>query len=63
MIFFPPSNVACFFLQICMIFLAAAQGFRLKKAKQQKKKEKALRDRSERKDSFWYPAYADFDDE
>lgn len=48
-------------LEVGMICLAAAQISRIKKVQQQKK-ENAARSRSERKDSYWYPAFADFDD-
>ncbi|KAL7396093.1 hypothetical protein ABVT39_000118 [Epinephelus coioides] len=49
-------------LEICMICLAAAQISRIKKV-QQLKKEIEIQSRSERKDSYWLPAFADFDDE
>uniref|UniRef100_A0A4W6BQD2 Tetraspanin n=1 Tax=Lates calcarifer TaxID=8187 RepID=A0A4W6BQD2_LATCA len=49
-------------LEVCMICLAAAQISRIKKVQQQQK-ENAARSKSERKDSYWYPAFADFDDE
>ncbi|XP_049911545.1 tetraspanin-33 [Epinephelus moara] len=49
-------------LEICMICLAAAQISRIKKV-QQLKKEIETQSRSERKDSYWLPAFADFDDE
>ncbi|XP_044218178.1 tetraspanin-33 [Thunnus albacares] len=49
-------------LEICMICLAAAQISWIKKVQQQKK-ENVSRSKSERKDSYWYPAFADFDDE
>ncbi|KAM7387830.1 hypothetical protein PAMP_024043 [Pampus punctatissimus] len=49
-------------LEVCMICLAAAQISWIKKVQQQKK-ENELRSKSERKDSYWYPAFADFDDE
>ncbi|XP_059197654.1 tetraspanin-33 [Centropristis striata] len=49
-------------LEICMIGLAAAQISRIKKNKQLQN-EYPLRGRSERKDSYWYPAFTDFDDQ
>lgn len=49
-------------LEVCMICLAAAQISRIKKVQRQKK-ENAARANSDRKDSYWYPAFADFDDE
>ncbi|XP_056133830.1 tetraspanin-33 [Lampris incognitus] len=52
-------------LEICMISLAAAQIYRIKKVQQQRR-EKDLREMSfsrERKDSYWYPAFSDFKDE
>ncbi|XP_076583146.1 tetraspanin-33 isoform X1 [Chaetodon auriga] len=49
-------------LEVCMISLAAAQICRIKKVQRQKK-ENPLRGLSDRKDSFWYPAFADFDDQ
>ncbi|XP_041791474.1 tetraspanin-33 [Chelmon rostratus] len=49
-------------LEVCMISLAAVQISRIKKVQQQQK-ENPLRGISERKDSFWYPAFADFDDQ
>nr|XP_046247348.1 tetraspanin-33 isoform X2 [Scatophagus argus] len=49
-------------LEVCMICLAAAQISRIKKVQRQTK-ENASRGNSERKDSYWYPAFADFDDE
>ncbi|XP_044054897.1 tetraspanin-33 [Siniperca chuatsi] len=49
-------------LEVGMIGLAAAQISMIKKVQQQKK-ENATRGKSERKDSYWYPAFADFDDE
>ncbi|KAI3369164.1 hypothetical protein L3Q82_026120, partial [Scortum barcoo] len=49
-------------LEVGMIGLAAAQISRIKKV-QRRKKENALRSTPGRKDSFWYPAFADFDDE
>ncbi|XP_049444240.1 tetraspanin-33 [Epinephelus fuscoguttatus] len=49
-------------LEICMICLAAAQISRIKKV-QQLKKEIEIQSRSERKDSYWLPAFANFDDE
>ncbi|XP_041648102.1 tetraspanin-33 [Cheilinus undulatus] len=48
-------------LEVGMICLAAAQISRIKKVQQQKK-ENAARSRSERRDSYWYPAFANFDD-
>lgn len=45
-----------------MIALAAAQISWIKKVQQQQKENEA-RGRSERKDSYWYPAFANFDDE
>ncbi|XP_068599894.1 tetraspanin-33-like [Brachionichthys hirsutus] len=47
-------------LEICTISLAAAQISRIKKARQQK--ESSARTAPDRKDSYWYPAFADFDD-
>ncbi|KAF3835766.1 hypothetical protein F7725_028324, partial [Dissostichus mawsoni] len=47
---------------VCMIGLAAGQISWIKKV-QQLKNEDAPRRRSERKDSYWYPAFADFNDE
>lgn len=44
-----------------MICLAAAQISRIKKV-HQLKNAKALRSRLERKDSYWSPAFADFDE-
>jgi len=49
-------------LEVCMICLAASQITWIKKV-QQRKKEDECRSRSERKDSFWLPAFADFDDD
>ncbi|XP_037624926.1 tetraspanin-33 isoform X2 [Sebastes umbrosus] len=49
-------------LEVCMICLAAAQISWIKKI-QRLKNENAPRSSSERKDSYWYPAFADFDDE
>ncbi|XP_022614791.1 tetraspanin-33-like [Seriola dumerili] len=49
-------------LEVFMIGLAATQISRIKKVQQQKK-ENAERGKSERKDSYWYPAFANFDDE
>ncbi|XP_040896372.1 tetraspanin-33 [Toxotes jaculatrix] len=49
-------------LEVCMISLAAAQISRIKKV-QRNKKENAVRSKSERKDSYWYPAFTKFDDE
>lgn len=49
-------------LEVCMIGLAAGQISWIKKV-QQLKNEDAPRRRSERKDSYWYPAFADFNDE
>ncbi|XP_037326685.2 tetraspanin-33 [Pungitius pungitius] len=48
-------------LEVCMICLAAAQISRIKKV-HQLKNAKATRSRLERKDSSWYPAFADFDE-
>ncbi|KAM3620001.1 uncharacterized protein V6R79_016934 [Siganus canaliculatus] len=48
-------------LEVCMICLAAAQISRIKKVQQQKTVS-AARGSSERKDSYWYPAFANFDD-
>ncbi|KAE8294710.1 Tetraspanin-33 [Larimichthys crocea] len=48
-------------LEVCMICLAAAQISRIKKV-QRLKEQNAARGSSERKDSYWYPAFADFDD-
>uniref|UniRef100_A0A3B5ASC3 Tetraspanin n=1 Tax=Stegastes partitus TaxID=144197 RepID=A0A3B5ASC3_9TELE len=49
-------------LEVCMISLAAAQISWIKKV-QRRQEENAAGSRSVRKDSFWYPAFADFDDE
>lgn len=49
-------------LEVCMICLAAAQMSWIKKI-QRLKNENPQRSSSERKDSYWYPAFADFDDE
>ncbi|XP_029285853.1 tetraspanin-33 [Cottoperca gobio] len=49
-------------LEVCMICLAAVQISRIKKV-HQLKSENAPRGQSERKDSYWFPAFADFDDE
>ncbi|KAM7012253.1 tetraspanin-33 [Tautogolabrus adspersus] len=49
-------------LEVGMMCLAAAQISRINKVQQQKK-ENASRSRAERKDSYWFPAFADFDDE
>ncbi|XP_053709555.1 tetraspanin-33 isoform X1 [Synchiropus splendidus] len=49
-------------LEVCMISLAAAQVSRINQVRKQKKKNDA-RGRLERKDSYWYPAFANFDDE
>ncbi|KAI4828662.1 hypothetical protein KUCAC02_022741 [Chaenocephalus aceratus] len=49
-------------LEVCMIGLAAGQISWIKKV-QQLKNEDAPRRRSERKDSYWYPAFADFNDD
>ncbi|XP_022050395.1 tetraspanin-33 [Acanthochromis polyacanthus] len=49
-------------LEVCMISLAAAQISWINKV-QRRQKENAAGMRSVRKDSFWYPAFADFDDE
>lgn len=48
-------------LEVCMMSLAAAQVCWIRKVERQQKEVSALR--LERKDSFWYPAFADFDDE
>ncbi|XP_068447727.1 tetraspanin-33 [Clinocottus analis] len=48
-------------LEVCMIGLAAAQISRIKKV-QQLKNANAPRSQAGRKDSDWYPAFADFDD-
>lgn len=49
-------------LQVCMISLAAVQISRINKVQRQKK-ESSHRGTAERKDSYWYPPFADFDDE
>ncbi|KAM9848554.1 tetraspanin-33 [Aulostomus maculatus] len=49
-------------LEICMMCLAAAQISWIKKVQRQKQ-EQAARSKSDRKDSYWLPAFADFDDE
>ncbi|KAM9762066.1 tetraspanin-33 [Menidia menidia] len=49
-------------LEVCMMSLAAAQVSWIKKV-EQRKKENESGSRSERKDSVWCPAYADFDDQ
>ncbi|XP_034528834.1 tetraspanin-33 [Notolabrus celidotus] len=49
-------------LEIGMICLAAAQISKIKKVQLQKK-ENEYRSRSERKESYWFPAFAEFDDE
>lgn len=49
-------------LEVCMIGLAAAQIAWIKKV-QRLQRETENRDRLERKDSLWYPAFADFDDD
>ncbi|XP_070764711.1 tetraspanin-33 isoform X1 [Enoplosus armatus] len=49
-------------LEVGMICLAAAQISRIKKVQRQME-ENTTRGKSERKDSYWYPAFADFDDE
>ncbi|XP_039983680.1 tetraspanin-33 isoform X1 [Xiphias gladius] len=49
-------------LEVCMICLAAVQISRIHKVQRQKK-ENAERGKSGRKDSYWYPAFADFDNE
>ncbi|KAM8744764.1 tetraspanin-33 isoform 1-T1 [Acanthopagrus schlegelii] len=49
-------------LEVCMISLAAAQICRINKVQQQRK-EISHRGTSERKDSYWYPPFADFDEE
>ncbi|KAG8003304.1 Tetraspanin-33 [Nibea albiflora] len=54
--------VALLLLEVCMICLAAVQISRIKKV-QRLKEQHAARGSSERKDSYWYPAFADFDDE
>ncbi len=58
----PDQFLICFLRQVGMICLAAAQISRIKKVQRQKK-ENAPRSKSERKDSYWYPAFADFDDD
>ncbi|CAK6979628.1 tetraspanin-33 [Scomber scombrus] len=55
-------TVGLLLLEVCMICLASAQITWIKKVCLQKK-ENESRSKSERKDSFWYPAFADFDDE
>ncbi|KAM9365731.1 tetraspanin-33 [Pholidichthys leucotaenia] len=49
------------FLEICMISLAAAQICWIKKIRRQQ--ENAAESNWGRKESFWYPAFADFEDE
>ncbi|XP_068175958.1 tetraspanin-33 [Antennarius striatus] len=49
-------------LEVCMISLAAVQISRIQKVQQQKK-ESSARAAAVRKDSYWYPAFADFDDD
>ncbi|XP_029355981.1 tetraspanin-33 [Echeneis naucrates] len=49
-------------LEVCMISLAAAQISRINKVQQQKR-DIAAQGNLERKDSYWYPAFADFGDE
>uniref|UniRef100_A0A3Q0QS10 Tetraspanin n=1 Tax=Amphilophus citrinellus TaxID=61819 RepID=A0A3Q0QS10_AMPCI len=49
-------------LEICMISLAAVQICWIKKVQRQKD-EKAAQSKSERKESLWYPPFANFDDE
>ncbi|XP_071379908.1 tetraspanin-33 [Centroberyx affinis] len=48
-------------LEVCMIGLAAAQISRIKKVQQQRKGS-AGRNEPSRKDSYWYPAFTDFND-
>ncbi|XP_034438873.1 tetraspanin-33 [Hippoglossus hippoglossus] len=49
-------------LEVCMISLAAAQTSRIKKARGQQRAS-AERSRSERKESVWLPAFANFDED
>ncbi|KAF7650517.1 hypothetical protein LDENG_00125050 [Lucifuga dentata] len=49
-------------LEVCLICLAAAQIAWIKKVRQKQKRDEA-RNQLSRKDSFWLPAFADFDDE
>ncbi|XP_035033486.2 tetraspanin-33 [Hippoglossus stenolepis] len=49
-------------LEVCMIILAAAQTSRIKKARGQQRAS-AERSRSERKESVWLPAFANFDED
>ncbi|XP_053287440.1 tetraspanin-33 [Pleuronectes platessa] len=49
-------------LEVCMIGLAAAQTSWIKKARG-RQRESAARSRSERKESLWFPAFADFDED
>ncbi|KAK7889166.1 hypothetical protein WMY93_024726 [Mugilogobius chulae] len=49
-------------LEVCMIGLAAGQIVWIKRVKQ-RQEENEGRDRQERKDSVWFPAFADFDEE
>ncbi|XP_029988478.1 tetraspanin-33 [Sphaeramia orbicularis] len=49
-------------LEVCMIGLAAAQISWIKKV-QKRERENSVRSQWERKDSYWFPAFADFDDE
>ncbi|XP_072294614.1 tetraspanin-33 isoform X2 [Eucyclogobius newberryi] len=49
-------------LEVCMIGLAAAQIAWIRRV-EQLQEENVGRERLERKDSLWYPAFADFDDE
>nr|XP_020464873.1 tetraspanin-33-like [Monopterus albus]XP_020464874.1 tetraspanin-33-like [Monopterus albus]XP_020464875.1 tetraspanin-33-like [Monopterus albus]XP_020464876.1 tetraspanin-33-like [Monopterus albus]XP_020464877.1 tetraspanin-33-like [Monopterus albus] len=49
-------------LEVLMICLAAAQICWIKKVQQQKT-EQATRNKWQRKDSYWYPAFAKFDEE
>ncbi|XP_060890660.1 tetraspanin-33 [Labrus mixtus] len=49
-------------LEVGMMCLAAAQISRIKKVQQQRK-DNVSTSRSERKDSYWFPAFADFNDE
>ncbi|XP_028254849.1 tetraspanin-33 isoform X2 [Parambassis ranga] len=48
-------------LEVCMMSLAAAQISWIRKVQRQKKEPAAVK--SGRKDSLWYPAFADFDDD
>ncbi|XP_041862027.1 tetraspanin-33 [Melanotaenia boesemani] len=49
-------------LEVCMMSLAAAQIIWIKKV-QQKERKAAAGSKSGRKESIWYPAFADFDEE